>query len=65
MSIGLKDVLLATQVDAQSLKAQLKEEVPLTGRLRTTINDLSTSWELEPTDEEREAALLTVLKYQI
>jgi len=65
MSIGLKDVLLATQVDAQSLKAQLKEEVPLTGRLRTTINDLSTSSELEPTDEEREAALLTVLKYQI
>jgi len=28
----------------------------LTGRLRTAINDLSASWELEPTNKEGEAA---------
>ena len=28
----------------------------MTGRLRTAINDLSTSWELEPTNEAGEAA---------
>jgi len=35
---------------------RLEGEVELTGQLRTTINDLSTSWELEPTNETREAA---------
>ena len=44
ISKGLKDDLLAAQVDA------------LTGRLRTVINNLSTSWELEPTNEVGEAA---------
>ena len=39
------------QDDSWSLKAQLKGEVILTGRLRTAINDLSTSWELEPANE--------------
>ena len=53
---GLKDDLLAAQVDSQSFKAQLEGEVALTGRLRTAINDLSTSWELEPTNEAGEAA---------
>ena len=28
----------------------------MTGRLRTAINDLSASWELEPTNKEGEAA---------
>jgi hypothetical protein len=28
----------------------------LTGHLRTAINDLSTSWELEPVNEAEEAA---------
>jgi len=41
--VGLKDDLLAAQVDARSSK-------------RTMINDLSTSWELEPADDSREAA---------
>jgi hypothetical protein len=54
--VGLKDDLLATQVDARPSKAQLEGEVTLTNRLRTTIKDLSTSWELEPVDESREAA---------
>ena len=39
--VGLKDDLLAAQVDA------------LTRRIRTAINDLSISWELEPADESR------------
>ena len=54
--VGLKDELLAAQVEARSTKAQLEGEVALNGRLRTAINDLSTSWELEPVDESREAA---------
>ena len=53
---GLKDDLLAAQADAQSSRAQLEGEVALTSRLRTAINDLSTSWELEPADESREVA---------
>ena len=51
----LKDDLLAAQVDAQASKAQLEGEVALTSRLRMAINDLSTSWELEPANEAREA----------
>ena len=53
---GLKDELLATQVEARSIKTQLEGEVALNGRLRTAISDLSTSWELEPIDESREEA---------
>ena len=41
--IGLKDDLLAAQVDARSTRAQLEGEVALTSRLRTTISDLSAS----------------------
>jgi len=40
---GLKDELLAAQVEARSSKAQLEGEVALNGRLRTTISDLSAS----------------------
>jgi len=54
--IGLKDELLAAQVEARSIKARLVGEVALNGRLRTAISDLSASWELEPVDESREAA---------
>ena len=54
--VGLKDELLAVQVEARSTKAQLEGEVTLNGRLRTAISDLSASWELEPVDESREAA---------
>jgi len=53
---GLKDELLAAQVKARSIKTQLEGEVTLNGRLRTTISDLSASWELEPVDESREEA---------
>ena len=53
---GLKDELLAAQVEARSAKAQLEGEVALNGRLRTAISDLSASWELEPADESREEA---------
>ena len=56
VSVGLKDELLAAQVEARSTKAQLEGEVALNGRLRTAISDLSASWELEPVDESREAA---------
>jgi len=52
--VGLKDELLATQVEARS--AQLEGEVALYGRLRTAISNLSTSWELEPADKSREEA---------
>ena len=48
---GLKDELLATQVETSSTKAQLEGEVALNGRLRTVISNLSASWELEPVDE--------------
>jgi hypothetical protein len=65
ISIGLKDDLLAAQVDAQSSKAQLEREVALTGRLRTAINDLSTSWELEPIDKAGEAARCDTLVDQL
>jgi len=51
VSVGLKDELLAPQVEARSTKAQLEGEVALNGRLRTAINDLSASSELEPVDE--------------
>jgi hypothetical protein len=54
--VGLKDDLLAAQVDNRSTKAQLEGEVALNSRLRTAISDLSSSWELEPVDESREAA---------
>jgi hypothetical protein len=40
---GLKDELLAAQVEARSTKAQLEGEVALNGRLQTTISDLSAS----------------------
>jgi len=51
---GLKDELLAAQVEAHNSKAQLKAEVALNRRVRTVISDLSTSWEVEPMDEARE-----------
>jgi len=54
--VGLKDELLAAQVEARSTEAQLEGEVALNRRLRTAIRDLSTSWELEPVDESREEA---------
>jgi len=54
--VGLKDELLATQVEARSAKAQLEGEVTLNRRLRTAISDLSTSWEVEPMGESREEA---------
>jgi hypothetical protein len=54
--VGLKDALLASQVEARSTKAQLEGDVALNGRLRTVISDLSASWELEPVDESREVA---------
>jgi len=53
---GLKDELLAAQVEARSAQTQLEGEVSLNGRLRTAISDLSASWELEPVDESREEA---------
>ena len=52
--VGLKDELLAAQVEARSTKAQLNGEVALNCCLRTAIRDLSASWELEPVDESRE-----------
>jgi len=54
--IGLKDELLAVQVEARSTKAQLEGEVALNSRLQTAISDLSASWELAPVDESREVA---------
>jgi len=39
---GLKDELLAAQVEARSAKAQLEVEVALNRRVRTAISDLST-----------------------
>jgi len=54
--VGLKDELLAAQVEARSTKAQLEGEVALNGRLWTATSDLSASWELVPVDESREAA---------
>ena len=53
---GLKDELLAAQVEARNAKAQLEGEVALNGRLRTAISDLSTSWEVESMDESKEEA---------
>jgi len=53
---GLKDELLAAQVEARSAMAQLELEVALNRQLRTAISDLSTSWEVEPMDESREEA---------
>ena len=41
--VGLEEDLLAAQVDTRSSKAQLEAEVTLTSRLKTAINDLSTS----------------------
>jgi len=54
--VGLKDELLAAQVEARSTKAQLEGEVALNRRLRTAISDLLASLELEPVDESREEA---------
>jgi len=54
--VGLKDELLAAQVEARSTKAQLEWEVALNRQLRTAISDLSASWELKPADESREEA---------
>jgi len=56
VSAGLKDKLMAAQVKARSAKGRLEGEVALNGQLRTAINDLSTSWELEPVDESKEEA---------
>jgi len=53
---GLKDELLAAQAEARNVKAQLEAEVALNRRVRTAINDLSTSWEVEPADESKEDA---------
>ena len=53
---GLKDELLAAQVEARSTKAQLEGEVALNRRLRSAISNLSTSCEVEPMDELREEA---------
>jgi len=53
---GLKDELLAAQVEARNAKAQLEGEVALNRRPRTVISDLSTSWEVEPMDESKEEA---------
>jgi len=53
---GLKDELLAAQVEARSAKAQLEAEVALNRRVRTAISDLLTSWEIEPMDESKEDA---------
>jgi len=53
---GLKDELLAVQVEARNAKAQLEGEVALKRRLRTAISNLSTSWEVEPVDESKEEA---------
>jgi len=50
---GLKDELLATQVEARNAKAQLEGKVALNRRLRTAISDLSTSWEVDPVDESK------------
>ena len=62
---GLKDELLAAQVEARNAKAQLEGEVALNRRLRTAISDLSTSWEVEPMDESREEARGDALVDQI
>jgi len=53
---GLKDKLLAAQVKARNVQAQLVGEVALNRRLRMAISDLSTSWEVEPMDELKEEA---------
>jgi len=53
---GLKDELLAAQLEARSIKTQLEWEVTLNGHLRTAISELLASWELEPVDESREEA---------
>jgi len=53
---GLKDELLAAQVEARNAKTQLEPEVALNRGVRTAISDLSASWEVEPMDESREDA---------
>ena len=53
---GLKDELLAAQVEARNAKAQLEAEVSLNRRVRMVISDLSTSWEIDPMDESKEDA---------
>jgi len=55
-STGLKDELLAAQVEARNAKAQLEAEVALNPRVRMAVSDLSTSWEIEPMDESKEDA---------
>jgi len=52
--IGLKDELLAAQVEARNAKAQLEAKVALNRRVQTAIKDLSTSWEVEPVDKSKE-----------
>jgi len=54
--VGLKDELLAAQVEVRSTKAQLEGEVALNCRLRMAISEFSASWELETMDESREEA---------
>jgi len=61
----LKDELLVAQVTSQTLKVELEGEVALTSWLRTTINDLSVSWELEPTNEAGEVARVDALVDQL
>ena len=56
MFTGLKDELLAAQVEARSAKALLEAEVALNRHVRTAVSDLSTSWEIEPMDESKEDA---------
>jgi len=65
MFAGLKDELLAAQVEARNVQAQLAGEVALNRRLRTVISDLSTSWEVEPVDESKEEARGDVLVDQL
>jgi hypothetical protein len=48
--------LLDVQTTSKTLQSDLEGEGSLTGWLRTTINDLSASWELETTNEAGETA---------
>ena len=53
---GLKDELLAAQVEARNAKPQLEAEGALNRRVRMAISNLSASWEVEPMEEAREDA---------
>jgi len=61
ISTELEDDLLAAQTTYQTLKIELEVEVVLKSRLRSAIDDLSTSWELDPTNEAGEAARAMLL----